>query len=90
MKGETIMKIKVVRIGNSRGIRIPKPLIQQTGMGDEVEIEVVDNRLIISATGAPRANWEKSFKAMAEAGDDQLLDGEELRLTQFEEGEWDW
>jgi len=84
------MKIKVVKIGNSRGIRIPKPLIRQTGMGDEVEIEVVDNRLIISAPGGPRSDWAESFKAMAEAGDDQLIHGEELQSTHFEEDQWDW
>lgn len=84
------MKARIVRIGNSRGIRIPKPLIQQTGLGGEVEIEVEANRLIIRPAEKPRAIWAQAFKAMAKQGDDTLLDGEVPVATRWEKDEWEW
>jgi antitoxin MazE len=68
------MRARVVRIGNSRGVRIPKPLIEQVGLQDEVEIAVEGNSLIIRAAARPRAGWATAFRSMAERGDDRLLD----------------
>lgn len=82
------MKARIVRIGNSRGIRIPKPLIEQTGLRDDVEIVVQGNTLVISPAGRPRAGWDEAFRAMASHGDDQLLD--EPRPTRWDEDEWRW
>lgn len=82
------MKARIVRIGNSRGIRIPKPLIEQTGLRDDVEIVVQGNALVISPLGRPRAGWGEAFRAMATHGDDQLLD--EARPTRWDEDEWRW
>jgi antitoxin MazE len=76
------MKTHLIRIGNSRGIRIPEPLLAQTGLQDEVELEVEGHRLIISALSHPRAGWEEAFEAMARQGDDDLLDGGDLPPTQ--------
>ncbi len=80
------MKARIVRIGNSRGIRIPKPLIEQTGLGENVEIAVQGNALVISPVGRPRAGWDEAFRAMAGHGDDELLDG--ARPTRWDEDEW--
>jgi antitoxin MazE len=82
------MKARIVRIGNSRGIRIPKPLIEQTGLGDDVEIVVHGNALVISPVARPRAGWNESFRAMGDHGDDQLLD--ETRPTRWDGDEWQW
>jgi antitoxin (DNA-binding transcriptional repressor) of toxin-antitoxin stability system/antitoxin component of MazEF toxin-antitoxin module len=49
------MKARIVRIGNSQGIRIPKPLLEQTGLADDVELEVEGDCLVIRAAGRPRA-----------------------------------
>jgi antitoxin (DNA-binding transcriptional repressor) of toxin-antitoxin stability system/antitoxin component of MazEF toxin-antitoxin module len=49
------MKARIVRIGNSQGIRIPKPLLEQTGLADEVELEVEGDCLVVRAAGRPRA-----------------------------------
>jgi antitoxin MazE len=68
------MKTTVIQIGNSRGIRIPKPFLQQCGFGDEVELEVLDRRLVVSAAGPPRRGWGELFEAMATYGDDHLID----------------
>jgi antitoxin MazE len=82
------MKSRIVRIGNSRGIRIPKPLIDQTGLEDDVEIVVRGNTLVIIPANPPRAGWAEAFKAMAEQGDDRLVD--EPRPTRWDEDEWQW
>ena len=68
------MKARIVKIGNSRGIRLPKPLVEQAGLGEEVVIEVQGNRLIITPAVRPRTVWAAAFQKMAGRGDDALLD----------------
>ena len=82
------MRASLVRIGNSRGIRIPKPLLEQTGLEGEVEIEVRGEQLLIRAANPPRARWAEAFARMAERGEDGLLDRE--RPTKWDESEWQW
>jgi antitoxin MazE len=84
------MKAHLIRIGNSQGVRIPKPLLEQTKLRDEVEIEVQDDCLVIRARGNPRAGWDEAFAAMARQGDDALLDSTELVPTRWDEEEWEW
>lgn len=84
------MKSRIVKIGNSRGVRIPKPLIEETGLGEEVEIQVEGNRLIIAPAGRPRADWAASFRKMARMEDDTLIDGDVQVRTAWEEDEWEW
>jgi antitoxin MazE len=84
------MKARIVRIGNSKGIRIPKPLIQQTGLSDEVTIEAEGNRLVIRAARRPRAGWGEAFRAMATAGDDRLLNGDVTTPSEWDRREWQW
>jgi antitoxin MazE len=67
------MNVDLVRIGNSRGVRIPKPIIEQCGFGDRVSFEISGDRLIIGPAEAPRAGWAEAFAAMAAAGDDAEL-----------------
>jgi len=55
------MKARIVRIGNSQGIRIPKPLIEQTGLDGDVEVAVRGNTLVISPATQPRAGGQKPF-----------------------------
>lgn len=84
------MKARIVKIGNSRGIRIPKLLLDQTGLGDEVNIEIDRDRLIIAPAARPRAGWATAFREMAQKGDDTLLDGDRAVPTKWDEGEWEW
>jgi antitoxin MazE len=84
------MKTRIVRIGNSQGVRIPKPLLDQTGLQGEVEIKAHENSLIISATRKPREGWEEAFRTMAERGDDRLLDPDVPSLTSWDDTEWEW
>lgn len=83
-----MIRSKVVKIGNSRGIRIPRTVLEQAGLTDEVEMTVEGNKLIIQAVRHPRQDWEESFAGMAKQGDDQLLD--EAPPTQWDEEEWTW
>ena len=81
------MKASIIQIGNSRGLRIPKPILKQCGFQGEVEIEVHDKKLIIKSAKKSRLNWEKEFKAMTRRGDDQLI---EFAQNQWDEEEWEW
>jgi antitoxin MazE len=69
------MKVRIVRIGNSQGIRIPKPLLQVTGLHGEVDISACDGELAIRPLKKPRAGWVAAFQEMARRGDDSLLGG---------------
>ena len=85
-----VIKTHLVKIGNSQGVRIPKPLLEQVGLSGEVQIEVDNDRLILSSAAGSRQGWEKQFQKMALQGDDRLVDGADLLLTSWEEKEWDW
>jgi antitoxin MazE len=87
---QTTVKTRIVRIGNSQGIRIPKPIIEQLGFREEVELEIYPDQLVIRSAHAPRSGWDEQFKIMAEAGDDRLLDEEAVSLTEWDEVEWEW
>lgn len=87
---EVAVKARIVRIGNSQGVRIPKPLLEeaQLGEGEEVEIRAEAGRIVIECHDAPRAGWFEAFESMAAAGDDALLDT--AAPTAFDETEWAW
>jgi antitoxin MazE len=84
------MKTSIVRIGNSQGVRIPKPLLDQTGLRGQVEITARGDGLLIRPARRPREGWADAFRAMAECGDDALLDDAPPSLSAFDESEWDW
>ena len=84
------MKTRVVRIGNSRGIRIPKPLLQQVGLTGEVDIRAENGSLVIRPARAPRAGWAAAFEEMARRGDDALLDPGAPGLSSWDEEYWEW
>jgi len=83
------MKATLVRIGNSRGIRIPKPVIEQCGLTNEVELEVRQHELIIRPPHSPRADWDQAFKNMAARGEDRLLD-HGTSTSRWDEEDWQW
>ena len=82
------MKTRLVRIGNSRGIRLPKPLIEEAGLKDEVEIRVSDGAIIVSRADHPRAGWQQAVDLLRERNEDYILD--EPPPTRFDEEEWEW
>lgn len=86
------MKVKVVKIGNSKGIRIPKVLLRQTGIEEEVNLEVKNNQIILKPVNLPpRFGWSAAFAKMSEQGDDKILDKESLTTqSSFDESDWEW
>jgi len=62
------MKTRIVRIGNSRGVRIPKPLIEQAGLGDEVELRVVESGLLAQPARKPRFDLAEAARQLHERG----------------------
>lgn len=84
------IRARIIKIGNSQGIRIPKPVLEQVGFKGEVEIDVHDGRVVLSPAEGPRAGWAASFAAMAQARDDELLDGEAPLPTLWDQQEWEW
>jgi antitoxin MazE len=85
------MKTRIVRIGNSQGIRIPKPLLAQTGISGEVEISAEDDALVIRPARKPREGWEEAFQQqLDEHGEDPLANGADYIPTRWDEEEWEW
>jgi antitoxin MazE len=84
------MKAAVIRIGNSRGVRIPKVLLQQCRFRDMVELEVEDGRLVIRSAEQVRSGWDEAFRRMSDKGDDALLDRDSLAPSRWDESEWEW
>ncbi len=86
----TAVKTRIVKIGNSQGVRIPKILLDQVALGDDVELVLQEGQIVIRPAFPVRHGWDEAFRAMAEAGDDKILDGDELLLTEWDEEEWEW
>lgn len=85
------MKTKLIRIGNSQGIRIPKPVIEEIGLSEEIEMILKDNKIILRPTGKTRKDWDHAFEKMAQEHDDQLFDKKEVESpSQWDETEWTW
>lgn len=82
------MKTRIVRIGNSQGVRLPRPLLEEAGLGEDVVVRASPGRIVIEAARVPRAGWANAAKAMHAAGDDQLLDAP--TPTRFDREEWEW
>lgn len=84
------MRASVVRIGNSRGIRIPKAVLKQCRLGSTVELEMRRDHLVVRPVDEPRAGWEDAFRQMAQERDDVLLDRESLPQTRWDATKWEW
>ena len=83
------MRTAIVRIGNSRGIRIPKPLIEQCGLEGTVELSVENHRLVISPGRSLRQGWAEAFRIGGSSEHDELLlDG--IPANDFDRKEWEW
>lgn len=82
---------KIVKIGNSQGIRIPKALLEQVNLVEATEVELVvkDDQLVVRPIGNPRTGWEGAFARMAEKGDDALLDVDMIEQD-WDVRDWEW
>lgn len=82
------MFTKIVPIGNSRGIRIPKAMLEHCGFGEEVELQAKNGALILRPVNTPRAGWAEALAGMTTAKDDLMV--HEDAATQFDAEEWEW
>ncbi len=67
------MEISVIKIGNSKGFRLPKALLEKYNIKDKVELILEKGFIVIKPVPTPRKGWEDAFKEMNEKGDDKLL-----------------
>lgn len=81
---------RIIRIGNSQGVRIPKLLLDQSGLGEEVELEVRTHEIVIRAARRTRSGWDDAFALMAARGDDAPVGGEWATPSAWDEEEWRW
>ncbi len=85
LKSAVVVRAKLIKIGNSRGIRLAKPLLEVAGLADEVEIEAAPGVLTIRPSAHPRAGWAEAASSFQPEG---LLD--EMSATRFDDEEWSW
>lgn len=80
------MHANLVKIGNSKGVRLPKAVIEQAGIKDDIDMEIKDGKIILSSARPARTGWEAAAKACHDAGQDNLEDWD-ATLNDFE-GSW--
>ena len=83
-------RARLVKMGKSRGIRLPQAFLDQAELDEEVELEVQEGQLIIRLVPRPRRTWEKHSAERAARGDDRLLDSRAFSLTGWDEEKWVW
>lgn len=81
------MAARLVQIGNSRGVRIPKPLIEEAGLPDDVELEVRSGTIIVRPAAGPRTGWAEAAERLA---GEQIGLLDEATSTRFDRDEWTW
>lgn len=87
------MLAHIVKIGNSHGVRLPKPLLQQAGLEGVIDLQVEGNMIVLRPAPSPaRAGWPEAFRRMAQRGDDALLDADAdaVASSAWDEEEWVW
>ena len=84
------MKTHIIKIGNSKGVRLPSTLLKQSHLGEEVELVAKEGQITIYSATKPRQGWDEAFRKMAQRGDDTLLDKETQVETDWEKNEWEW
>jgi antitoxin MazE len=82
------IRTRIIKIGNSQGVCIPKLLLEQSGIHTEVEIELEGDRLTIRQARHPRAGWDQAFAEMAQNHDDGLVD--EFTTNKWDQVKWEW
>lgn len=79
------MEVSVIQIGNSKGIRLSKTLLERYDIRDTVELILEKGHIIIKPKAEPRKGWERAFKRMHELGDDKALMHDVFEDEDFEE-----
>ena len=79
-------RTRIVRIGNSRGVRIPKALLEESGLAEDVELESTDGVIVIRPVCDPREGWEQAVESVGPA---ELIIQDDIPNT-FDSEEWTW
>lgn len=79
------MEVSVIQIGNSKGIRLSKTLLERYDIKDTVELILEKGHIILKPKAEPRKGWEKAFRRMHELGEDQPLVDDVFEDENFEE-----
>jgi len=85
---ESCVRARLIRIGNSRGVRIPRPLIEEARLEEEVELLIRGESIVIQRARSPRDGWGDAAAALAASEQQPLLDPP--TPTRFDEEEWEW
>jgi antitoxin MazE len=83
------MKVKLVPIGNSKGVRIPRSVIQECAFGDEVDLSVKNGAVVLAPARQAREGWDKAFAKATKGKDQELLVPDDLAHS-WDEEEWTW
>ena len=84
------MKAKIIQIGNSKGIRIPKSVLDQCNFAEDVRIEVRNKKLVVYSDKKPRKNWESEFRSKVKTVKDKSLDEFAKVNSSWDKEEWQW
>ena len=68
-----IIEISIIQIGNSKGLRLSKTILEKYQIKDKVELILEKGQIILRPIDSPRKDWEEKFKKMAINEDDQFL-----------------
>lgn len=79
------MELSVINIGNSKGIRLSKTILEKYNIQDKIELILEKGFIVLKPKAEPRKDWEKAFKKMRENNDDQLLIDDVFEDENFEE-----
>jgi antitoxin MazE len=82
------MKTKLVKIGNARGVRIPRRMLAQAGLEEDVELQVIPGGILIRSARSPRDGWAEAADLLRRRQEHALLD--EPVPTDFDQTEWVW
>lgn len=84
------LRSRLIRIGNSRGLRLPRSVIEQAGLEDDVTITVGEGEVVIRPLRHPRAGWEEALQHLGPPEEDLDLQALRALPTEFDEAEWTW
>ncbi len=82
---KSIMELSIINIGNSKGIRLSKTILEKYNIQDKIELILDKDFIVLKPKAEPRKNWEKAFQEMHKNGDDQLLIDDVFDDENFEE-----
>lgn len=84
------MKTKLIRIGNSKGVRIPKPFLEETGLTDEIELFIREDEIVIRSQANPREGWDALFGSASDESGCDMSDLSPVMAREWDEDEWTW